>query len=125
MENIRHCYIAISLLYLSNQENKTTEFAIQVCGNKKSLAVAEVQKITANVPQACGFAVAKQRLFTVPSTAEKAFNCSVRGQKKYCTGRTFSFALHQQRNYHLSFLLVLLMETLRSVFAAASFFGSD
>ena len=45
MENIKHCFIAISLLYLSNQENKTAKFAIQVCGSKKSFAVAEEQKL--------------------------------------------------------------------------------
>ena len=50
MENIKHCYIAKGLLYLSNQEKKAAKFAIQVCGSEKSFAVAEVQKITANVP---------------------------------------------------------------------------
>ena len=93
MENIKHCYIAIGLLYLSNQE-KTAKFAIQVSGSKKSFAVAEVQKITANVPQTCGFAVGDHPLlfcgicgrvvvfkFAVPSTAEKLFNCSPWGQR--------------------------------------------
>ena len=51
MENIKHCYIAIGLLYLSNQEKNS-----KVSGSEKSCAVAEVQKITANVPQTCGFA---------------------------------------------------------------------
>ena len=82
MENIKHCYVAIGLLYLSNQEKKTAKFAAQVCGSKKSFAVAEVQKITANVPQTFGFAVADHLLqfcgicgsgvefkFVVPSTA--------------------------------------------------------
>ena len=58
MENTKHYYIAIGLLYLANQENKTAKFAVQVCGSKKSFAVAEEQKIRANVPQTCGFAVA-------------------------------------------------------------------
>ena len=48
-ENIKHCYIAIGLLYLSNQENKTAKFAVQVCENEKSFAVAEVLKLTANL----------------------------------------------------------------------------
>ena len=43
------------LLYLSNQEKKTAKFAVQLCGGKKSFAVAEVQKNTANVPQICSF----------------------------------------------------------------------
>ena len=89
MENIKHCYIGIGLLYLSNQEKKTAKFAVQVCRSEKSFAVAEVQKITANVPQTCGFAIADYLLlfcrirgcgiefkFAVPSTAEKPFNCS-------------------------------------------------
>ena len=46
MENIKHCYIAIGLLYLSNQEKNTAKFAVQVCGSKKPFAVAEAQKIT-------------------------------------------------------------------------------
>ena len=41
---------------------KTAKFAVQVCGSKKSFAVVEVQKITANVPQTCGFAVADHPL---------------------------------------------------------------
>ena len=62
---------------------KTPKFAIQVCGSEKSFAVAEVQKITANVSQTCGFAVADHPLlfcgicdygiqfeFAVPSTAK-------------------------------------------------------
>ena len=48
MENIKHCYIAIGLLYLSNQEKNS-----KACGSSlrkwKSFAVAEVQKITANL----------------------------------------------------------------------------
>ena len=44
MENIKRCYVAIGLLYLSNQEKKTAKVAVQVCGSKKSFAVAEVQK---------------------------------------------------------------------------------
>ena len=44
MENRKHRYPAIGLLYLSNQEKITAQFAVQVCGSKKSFAVAEVQK---------------------------------------------------------------------------------
>ena len=62
MENIKHCYIALGLLYLSNQENKTAKFAVQVCESKKLFAVAEEQKITANVPQTCWFLVADHLL---------------------------------------------------------------
>ena len=62
MQNINHCYIAIGLLCLSNQEDKTAKFAVQVCGSKKSFAVAKVQKINANVPQTCGFTVADHLL---------------------------------------------------------------
>ena len=114
MENIKHYYIATCLLCKPGKRNS------KVCGSKKSFAVAEVQKNTANVPQTCGFSVADHLLlfcgicsygiefkFAVPSTAEKPFNCSAR--------RTVSLALHQQRNYHLSFSLVLLIETLLSV----------
>ena len=81
MENIKHCYIAIGLLHISNQEKKAAKFAVQVCGSEKSFAVAEVQEITANVTQTCGFAVADHPLqfcgicgcgiefkFAVPST---------------------------------------------------------
>ena len=63
---------------------KTAKFAVQVCGSEKSFAVAEVQKITANVPQTCGFAVADHPLlfcgicgcgiefkFAVPSTGQR------------------------------------------------------
>ena len=57
MENIKHCYIAIGLLHLSNQEKKAAKFAVQVCGSKKSLAVAEsarnYRKRTANL-RICG-----------------------------------------------------------------------
>ena len=53
MENIKHCYFAVGLLYLSNQEKETAKFAVQVCGSKKSFAVAKVQKITANL-RICG-----------------------------------------------------------------------
>ena len=52
MENVKHCYIAIGLLHLSNQEKNS-----KVCGGKKLFAVAEVQKITANVPQTCEIVV--------------------------------------------------------------------
>ena len=48
MENIKHCYIAIGLHYLSNQAKKK-----KVCGSEKSFAVAEVQKIPANL-RICG-----------------------------------------------------------------------
>ena len=81
MKNIKHCYIAIGPHYLSNQGKKTAKFAIQICGSEKSFAVVEVQKITANVPQTCGFADADHPLlfcgfcgcgiefkFAVPST---------------------------------------------------------
>ena len=49
LENKKHFYTAIVLLYLSNQEKITAKFAVQVSGSKNSFAVAEVQKITANV----------------------------------------------------------------------------
>ena len=62
MENTKLCYIAVGLLYLSNQKKITTKFAVQVCGGKKSFAIAEVQKITANVPQTWGFAIADHPL---------------------------------------------------------------
>ena len=34
----------------------------KVCGSKKSFAVVELQKVTTNVPQTCGFAVADHAL---------------------------------------------------------------
>ena len=52
---MKHCYTAIGLFYFSNQKKIIAKFAVQVCGSKKSFAVAKVQKITANVPQTCGF----------------------------------------------------------------------
>ena len=58
MENIKHCYTAIGLLYLSAQEKSEAKFAVQIYGSKKSFAVVEVQKI----PQICGFAVADHPL---------------------------------------------------------------
>ena len=57
MKNIKHCYTAIGLLYLSTQE-KNSNLAVQVCESEKSFKVAEVQKVTANVLQSSGFAVA-------------------------------------------------------------------
>ena len=61
---------------------KAAKFAVQVCEREKSFAVAEVQKITANVSQTCEFAVADHLLlfcdcgiefkFAVPSTVLKA-----------------------------------------------------
>ena len=68
--------VLLSSIYQSRKKNS------EVCGSEKLFAVAEVQKITANVPQACGFAVADHPLlffgicgcgiefkFAVPSTA--------------------------------------------------------
>ena len=82
MENMKHCYTAKGLFYLSNQKKITAKLAVQVCRSKKSFADAKVQKITANVPQTCGFVVADHPLlfcricgcgieckFAVPSTA--------------------------------------------------------
>ena len=81
MENMKQSYVAIGLLYLSNQEKIAAKSAVQVCGSKKLFVVAEVSKIIANVPQTCGFAVADHPLlfcgicgcgiefkFAVPST---------------------------------------------------------
>ena len=61
----------------------TAKLAVQVCGNEKSLADAEVQNITAKVRQTSGCAVADHRLlfcviygyrieceFVVPSTGK-------------------------------------------------------
>ena len=59
---IRSLVTVIGLLYLSNQEKITARFAVQVCGSKKSFAVAEVPKITAKLPLTCGFAVADHPL---------------------------------------------------------------
>ena len=79
---MKHCYTAMGLLYLSNQEKITANFAVQVCESKKSFSVAEVQKITANVPNlricGCGAPIAilrnlrlrKECKFAVPSTGE-------------------------------------------------------
>ena len=58
MENIKHCYIANRSPLFIKLGKKTAQFAVQVYGSEKSFAVAEAQKITANVPQTCGFAVA-------------------------------------------------------------------
>ena len=52
---MKHCNIATAHLYLSHQEKITAKFALQVCRSKKSFAVGEEQKITANVPQICGY----------------------------------------------------------------------
>ena len=54
MENMEHCCTAIGILYLSNQKKKTEKFVVQVCGSQNLFAVAEVQKITANIPHTCG-----------------------------------------------------------------------
>ena len=53
LDSTSDCYIAVSLLYLSNQKKTTAKFAVQVCGSKNSFAVAKVQKITANL-RICG-----------------------------------------------------------------------
>ena len=86
MENIKHYDTAMGLFYLSNQKKIIAQFAVQVCGSKKSFAVAEVQKITANVPQTCGFADADHPLlfcgcgieckFAVLSTSIKSHRSS-------------------------------------------------
>ena len=101
---MKHCYIATAHLYLSNQEKIRATFAVQVCGNKKSFAVGEVQKIAANVPQICGFVVVDHLLlfygicgcrieceFAVPSIAKKPFNCSARGQKSIVVDKLFLY----------------------------------
>ena len=75
-----YCYRSPLFIKLGK---KTAQFAVQVCGSEKSFAVVEEQKITANVPQTCGFAVADHPLlfcgicgcgiefkFAVPSTAK-------------------------------------------------------
>ena len=54
LDSTSDCYTAIGLFYLSNQKKMTAKFAVQVCRSKKSFALAEVQKLTANVPQICG-----------------------------------------------------------------------
>ena len=90
MENIKHCYNAIGLIYLSNQENKTAKFAVQVCGSEKSFAVAEVQKISASVLQTCEICgCGIEFKFAVPSSAEKCFNCSARGQRSVVLDKQF------------------------------------
>ena len=73
-----YCYRSSQFI---KPEKLTAKFAVQVCGREKSFAVTEVQKITANVPQTCGYAVADHLLlffgicgcaiewkFAVPST---------------------------------------------------------
>ena len=137
MENIKHCYIAIGLLYLSSQENKTAKFVVQVCRSKKSFAVAEKQKNTANVPQTCEFAVADHLLlfcgicgckiefkFAVPSTVEKPFSCSARGKRSIVVDEKFFSAASAKEL--LSIFLAGTADRNPSIrFAAASFFGSD
>ena len=79
-----------SALFIKPGKKKREKFAVQVCGSEKSFAVAEVQKITANVPQTCGFAVADHLLlfcgicgcgiefkFAVPSTGYISVNTDV------------------------------------------------
>ena len=132
MENIKQCEIAIGLLCLSNQEKKTAKFAVQVCGSKKSFAVAKVQKITANLRICdCGPPITILRNLRLWNRVQicgaqhcwKAFQLQRSRAKKYCTGRTVSLALHQRRNYHLSFSLILLIETLLSVLQQHLFLG--
>ena len=78
---MKQSYVAIGLLYLSNQEKSAAKFAVQVCGSKKLFVVVKVPKIIVNVPQTCEFAVADHPLlfcgicgcgiefkFAVPST---------------------------------------------------------
>ena len=98
ISSMLYCYR--STLFI--KPGKKTKFEVQVSGSKKSFAVAEVQKIAANIPQTCGFAVADHPLlfcgicgcgiefkFPVPNTAEKPFNCSARGQVLYWTNSFF------------------------------------
>ena len=49
---MKHCYTTVDLNLL-NQEKITAQFAVQVCGSKKSFAVAEVQKLAENL-RICG-----------------------------------------------------------------------
>ena len=93
---------SIVILLFIKPGKKTAKFAVQVSGSKRSFAVAKVQKITANVPQTCGFAVADHPLlfcgicgcgiefkFALPSTAEKSFNFSPRGQRNTVLNEQF------------------------------------
>ena len=54
---INLCYCCRSPLFIKPAKI-IAKFALQVCGSKKTFAIAEVQKITAKVPQTCGIAVA-------------------------------------------------------------------
>ena len=112
MENIKHCCIAIDLLYLSNQK-KTANVAVQVRGSKKSFVVAEVQKIPQTYRKLadlrlrttyCVLQNLRLRSRVLNCDAQHCLKASYKLQrskaKKYCTGRTVSLALHQQRNYH-------------------------
>ena len=78
---MKRCYTAAWSCQFIKAEKITAKFAVQVCESKKSFAVAEVQKITTNVLQTCGFAVVDHPLlfcgicscgieckFAVPST---------------------------------------------------------
>ena len=126
--------LKVSSIY--HTRKKTAKFAVQVCESKKSFAVAEVQKITANVPQTCRFAVADHLLlfcgicgcgiefkFAMPSTAEKPFNCSARGQRSIVLDEQFSAAPTKELS---SIFFAGTADRNPSIrFAAASFFGSD
>ena len=135
MEYIKHCDIAIGLLYLSNQEKNS-----KVCGSslRKKIVIfgCESAKSPANL-QICGCGPPITILWNLRVRNRvqicgfqhcwKAFQLQRLRAKKYCTGRIVSLALHQRRNYHLSFSLVglLLIETLLSVLQLHLFFGSD
>ena len=120
----------------------------QVISKKKKKVFAEIRRLfLAEITILNVFSGQKQQLFSpkkIPwgaktkiggqcpcppagdTPAEKPFSLQRSRAKKYCTGRTVSLALHQQRNYHLSFSLVglLLIETLLYVLQHF-FFRSD
>ena len=131
MENIKHCYIAIGLLYLSNQEKKHQSLRFKFAEVKSHLRLGKCEKL----PQTCWFVVADHLLlfcgirgcgiefkFAVPSTAEKPFNCSARGQKVlYWTNSFFSAA--SAKELSSTFFAGTADRNLSIRFAAASFFG--
>ena len=131
MENIKDCYIAIGLLY---QNMKKSKFMVQVCGSKKSFAVAKMQKNIPNVQQTCGFAVANHPLlfcgcgiefkFAVPSMLKSLSTAALESKEVLFWTNSF-FSAASAKELSSIFFAGTAYRNPSIRFAAASCFGSD
>ena len=89
---------------------KTAKFSVQVCGSKKSFAVADHPLLFCGI---CGCGI--QFIFAAPSAAEKSFNCSARKQRSIVLEEQILQRCISKGIIIYLFSLVLLIETFLSV----------